>query len=128
MSLKVEIKWPMSNQFLSSCQNRIDITHLKTVHVSFIIKRVLIPYYYYLQSRLVQYLMDTLHMHNAYSFGYFFCEILNFINVVCISINYKYLYPFRVLISKYLQIVMFSGWKYVFLRYIPKRGVFDIRY
>ncbi|KAL0840173.1 hypothetical protein ABMA28_015465 [Loxostege sticticalis] len=34
------------------------------------------------QSRLVQYLMDTLHMHNAYSFGYFFCEVLNFINVV----------------------------------------------
>ncbi|XP_045514597.1 innexin inx3 [Pieris brassicae] len=34
------------------------------------------------QSRLVQYLMDTLHMHNTYSFGYFFCEILNFINAV----------------------------------------------
>ncbi|CAG9138453.1 Innexin inx3 [Plutella xylostella] len=34
------------------------------------------------QSRLVQYLLDTLHMHNTYSFGYFFCEVLNFANVV----------------------------------------------
>ncbi|KAG6460032.1 innexin inx3 [Manduca sexta] len=34
------------------------------------------------QSRLVQYLYDTLHMHNTYSFGYFLCEVLNFVNVV----------------------------------------------
>lgn len=34
------------------------------------------------QKRLVKYLMDTLHMHNSYSFGYFFCEVLNFVNVV----------------------------------------------
>lgn len=34
------------------------------------------------QSRLVQYLCDTLHMHNTYAFGYFLCEALNFINVV----------------------------------------------
>ncbi|XP_045764997.1 innexin inx3 [Maniola jurtina] len=34
------------------------------------------------QNRLVQYLLDTLHMHNTYSFGYFFCEFLNFVNVV----------------------------------------------
>ncbi|XP_028027371.1 innexin inx3 [Bombyx mandarina] len=34
------------------------------------------------QNRLVQYLLDTLHMHNTYSFGYFFCEVLNFANVV----------------------------------------------
>lgn len=34
------------------------------------------------QNRLVQYLIDTLHMHNSYSFGYFLCEALNFINVV----------------------------------------------
>lgn len=33
-------------------------------------------------NRLVQYLVDTRHMHNTYSFGYFFCEMLNFINVV----------------------------------------------
>uniref|UniRef100_A0A2H1VX70 Innexin n=1 Tax=Spodoptera frugiperda TaxID=7108 RepID=A0A2H1VX70_SPOFR len=33
-------------------------------------------------NRLVQYLVDTRHMHNTYSFGYFFCEILNFVNVV----------------------------------------------
>lgn len=35
------------------------------------------------QKRLVQYFVDTLHMHNVYAAGYFLCEILNFINVVC---------------------------------------------
>lgn len=35
-----------------------------------------------LQSRLVQYLNDSLNTHNTYSFGYFFCEILNCINVI----------------------------------------------
>lgn len=34
------------------------------------------------QSRVVQYLVDTLHMHNVYATGYFFCEALNFINVI----------------------------------------------
>lgn len=34
------------------------------------------------QSRLVQYLVETIHMHNTYAFGYFICEALNFINVV----------------------------------------------
>ncbi|GLH11494.1 hypothetical protein R5R35_004186 [Gryllus longicercus] len=34
------------------------------------------------QSKLVQYLFDTLHMHNVYAFGYFFCEALNFVNVL----------------------------------------------
>nr|CAI5852600.1 unnamed protein product [Callosobruchus analis] len=34
------------------------------------------------QNRLVQYLIETMHMHNTYAFGYFFCEALNFINVV----------------------------------------------
>lgn len=34
------------------------------------------------QRRLVQYLNASLRTHNAYSFGYFFCEILNFINVM----------------------------------------------
>jgi Innexin. len=34
------------------------------------------------QKRLVQYIIDTLHMHNVYAAGYFFCEFLNFVNVV----------------------------------------------
>lgn len=34
------------------------------------------------QGRLVQYMLDTLHLHNTYAAGYFFCEALNFINVV----------------------------------------------
>lgn len=34
------------------------------------------------QSRLVQYLVETLHLHNSYAFGYFLCEGLNFFNVV----------------------------------------------
>lgn len=34
------------------------------------------------QNRLVQYMLDTLHLHNTYAAGYFFCEALNFINVV----------------------------------------------
>lgn len=33
-------------------------------------------------NRLVQYIIDTLHMHNHYAFGYFLCEALNFANVV----------------------------------------------
>jgi len=34
------------------------------------------------QSRLVQYLVETLHLHNSYAFGYFICEALNFVNVL----------------------------------------------
>uniref|UniRef100_A0A336M2F4 Innexin n=1 Tax=Culicoides sonorensis TaxID=179676 RepID=A0A336M2F4_CULSO len=34
------------------------------------------------QSRLVRYIVDSLSTHNSYSFGYFFCELLNFINVI----------------------------------------------
>lgn len=34
------------------------------------------------QRRLVQYIIETLHMHNMYAAGYFFCEFLNFVNVV----------------------------------------------
>lgn len=34
------------------------------------------------QNRLVQYLVETMHLHNTYAFGYFFCEALNFVNVV----------------------------------------------
>ncbi|XP_046744117.1 innexin inx3 [Diprion similis] len=33
-------------------------------------------------NRLVQYLYETLHLHNSYAAGYFFCEALNFVNVV----------------------------------------------
>ncbi|KAG8321814.1 hypothetical protein J6590_038493 [Homalodisca vitripennis] len=33
-------------------------------------------------ARLVQYFIDTLHMHNFYASGYFICETLNFINVI----------------------------------------------
>lgn len=35
-------------------------------------------------SRLIQYILDTLHLHNSYAAGYFFCEALNFVNVVSI--------------------------------------------
>lgn len=40
------------------------------------------------QNRLVQYVMETMHMHNTYAFGYFFCEALNFANVVSIYFFY----------------------------------------
>ncbi|XP_066601012.1 innexin inx3 isoform X1 [Prorops nasuta] len=33
-------------------------------------------------QRLVQYIVETLHLHNSYAAGYFFCEVLNFVNVV----------------------------------------------
>lgn len=33
-------------------------------------------------DRLVQYISCALHTHGGYAFGYFFCEILNFVNVV----------------------------------------------
>lgn len=36
------------------------------------------------QRRLVQYVIDTLHMHNVYATGYFLAEVLNFINVVSV--------------------------------------------
>lgn len=35
------------------------------------------------QKRLVQYILDTLHMHNTYAAGYFLCEFLNLVNVIC---------------------------------------------
>ncbi|XP_077291282.1 innexin 3 [Arctopsyche grandis] len=34
------------------------------------------------QHRLVQYLIESRHTHNTYSFGYFLCEVLNFVNSV----------------------------------------------
>ncbi|XP_020294697.1 innexin inx3 isoform X2 [Pseudomyrmex gracilis] len=33
-------------------------------------------------DRLVQYLIETLHLHNSYAAGYFFCEALNFVNTI----------------------------------------------
>lgn len=33
-------------------------------------------------DRLIQYINCALHTHGSYAFGYFFCEILNFVNVV----------------------------------------------
>ncbi|XP_017786663.1 PREDICTED: innexin inx3 [Nicrophorus vespilloides] len=33
-------------------------------------------------SRLVQYIMESMHLHNTYAFIYFLCEGLNFINVL----------------------------------------------
>jgi len=33
-------------------------------------------------DRLVRYIKCALHTHGGYAFGYFFCEILNFVNVV----------------------------------------------
>lgn len=38
------------------------------------------------QTRLVRYISDSMSTHNTYSFGYFFCEALNFVNVVSIFI------------------------------------------
>lgn len=34
------------------------------------------------QSRIIKYIMASMNSHNGYSFGYFFCEILNFLNVI----------------------------------------------
>lgn len=34
------------------------------------------------QNRIVQYIMDSLNSHTGYSFAYFFCECLNFLNVI----------------------------------------------
>lgn len=34
------------------------------------------------QKRLITYILESLRTHNTYSFGYFFCEILNLVNVV----------------------------------------------
>ncbi|XP_078050950.1 innexin 3 [Augochlora pura] len=33
-------------------------------------------------QRLVKYIAETMHYHNTYAAGYFFCEALNFVNVV----------------------------------------------
>ncbi|VVC26051.1 Innexin [Cinara cedri] len=36
----------------------------------------------YVKNLLVKYLICKLNMHNIYAFGYFFCEVLNFVNVI----------------------------------------------
>lgn len=57
-------------------------------------------------KRLVQYIVDTLHMHNTYALGFFFCEFLNFINVVSIRAATVTLSTiFLRLISRHLQIL-----------------------
>jgi len=33
-------------------------------------------------SRICQYIIESLHLHNTYAIGYFFCEALNFVNVM----------------------------------------------
>jgi hypothetical protein len=38
-------------------------------------------------EKLVQYLMETIHMHNSYAAAYFFCELLNFLNTVSIILR-----------------------------------------
>lgn len=38
-------------------------------------------------ERLVQYLVETLHLHNSYAAAYFFCEALNFVNTVSNIVN-----------------------------------------
>ncbi|EDW67479.2 LOW QUALITY PROTEIN: uncharacterized protein Dvir_GJ23057 [Drosophila virilis] len=34
------------------------------------------------QDRIIKYFMESLNTHNGYSFAYFFCEVLNFVNVI----------------------------------------------
>lgn len=34
------------------------------------------------QRRLIDYIIASMRTHNSYSFGYFLCEILNFVNVI----------------------------------------------
>ncbi|XP_023179749.1 innexin inx3 [Drosophila hydei] len=34
------------------------------------------------QMRIIKYFIESLNSHNGYSFAYFFCELLNFINVI----------------------------------------------
>lgn len=53
------------------------------------------------QSRLVRYIVDSLSTHNSYSFGYFFCELLNFINVVNTSKQYFILALFNLFLLDY---------------------------
>jgi hypothetical protein len=43
-------------------------------------------------DRLVRYIKCAMHTHGGYAFGYFFCEILNFVNVVSGSFHQFMLY------------------------------------
>lgn len=62
------------------------------------------------QRRLVQYIIETLHMHNMYAAGYFFCEFLNFVNVVSTEWARENLRnkPFSVTTRHYLKANNFS--------------------
>jgi len=49
-------------------------------------------------DRLVRYIKCALHTHGPYAYGYFFCEVLNFVNVVSgilriVSITYNGVSP-----------------------------------
>jgi hypothetical protein len=53
-------------------------------------------------DRLVRYINCALHTHGGYAYGYFFCEILNFVNVVSgilrtVSVIYNGVSPVYVL-------------------------------
>ena len=43
------------------------------------------------QGQIVHYLVESLNLHNYYAFAYYFCEILNFINVVSMPFSIKIL-------------------------------------
>ncbi|KAK3923971.1 Innexin inx3 [Frankliniella fusca] len=59
-------------------------------------------------NRLVQYIMDTLHMHNFYAAGYFLCEALNFANVVG-NIFFMDLFLGGAFLSYGTDVIRFSG-------------------
>jgi hypothetical protein len=44
-------------------------------------------------ERLIRYIWSALHTHDGYAFGYFFCEILNFVNVVSEMLK-VFIYPY----------------------------------
>lgn len=59
-------------------------------------------------SRLVTYIMDTLHMHNFYASGYFLCEALNFANVVG-NIFFMDLFLGGAFLTYGTEVIKFSG-------------------
>ncbi|ENN74942.1 innexin inx3 [Dendroctonus ponderosae] len=60
------------------------------------------------QSRLVQYLIETLHQHNSYAIGYFACELLNFINVI-LNMYYTNKFLGGTFMSYGTEVLSFSG-------------------
>lgn len=81
-------------------------------------------------NRLVQYIYDTLHLHNSYAAGYFFCEALNFVNVVSL----KFLFFISITIyqrtcnKQYFFYSQKSGGKHIFRRYVFGRFISELRY